>query len=266
MPLADYHEQFAAVYDLIYARRDVAGEARFAVELLGLAGAMHGSRHILDFGCGTGSHALAFGEMGVNVTGFDRSEAMIAQARAKTPVPESGKVSFAGGSLASFCAQLDGRRFDGVVSFFNVLNCIETPGEMVEHLRLLHSRLIPGGRMLIDVWNGAAVFVDEPRPAVKHFAVQGQPDCETVRITTPTLDRIQQCCTLHYRILNLDRRTGNFTEFESVHKLRFLTPVQYRHLFELAGLEIVDEFPKARLKTPVTEHDWYISYLVRRSA
>jgi hypothetical protein len=42
--------------------------------------------------------------------------------------------------------------------------------------------------------------------------------------------------------------------------------VQYRHLFELAGLEIVDEFPKARLKTPVTEHDWYISYLVRRSA
>jgi hypothetical protein len=85
-----------------------------------------------------------------------------------------------------------------------------------------------------------------------------------IRITIPNLDRVAQVCTLRYRVLNLDRATGNFTEFESVHRLRFLTPVQYRHLFELAGLTVLEEFPKARPGTSVTEKDWYISYLLRR--
>jgi SAM-dependent methyltransferase len=262
MPLTDYHEQFAAVYDLFYAQRDVGSEARFAADLLGL----RGGRHVLDFGCGTGAHVLAFGTLGIQATGFDRSEAMITQARAKRPAQDSAKVAFACGSLASFCSTLDGRCFDGVVSFFNVLNCIETPGEMVEHLTLLRSRLAPGAKMLIDVWNGAAVFVDEPRPDVKHYGNPERPERETIRITVPSLDRVNQCCTLRYRVLDLDRRTGSFTEFESVHELRFLTPVQYRHLLELADLTILDEFPKGRPQSPVTEDEWYISYLVRRDA
>ncbi len=262
MPLSDYHERFAAVYDLFYARRDVATEARFAADLLGL----RGGRHVLDFGCGTGAHVLAFGALGIKATGFDRSEAMIAQARAKVALPDSAAVTFADGTLASFCHGLNGVCFDGVVSFFNVLNCIETPREMVEDLTLLRSRLAPGAKMLIDVWNGAAVFVNEPRPDVKHYRNPDDPQRETVRITVPDLDRVNQCCALRYRVLDLDRRTGSFTEFESVHRLRFLTPVQYRHLFELAELAIVDEFPKGRPQTPVTEDEWYISYLVRRDA
>ena len=40
--------------------------------------------------------------------------------------------------------------------------------------------------------------------------------------------------------------------------MRFLTPVQYRHMFELAELEIVDECPKGAPGKPITDHDWYI--------
>ncbi len=266
MPVTDYHEAFAAVYDVFYAARDIGGEVRLSAELLGLADGTNGTRHVLDFGCGTGAHVLAFAARNIRATGFDRSEAMITAARAK-PRPEAmAEVCFEAGSLRAFCNRSNGRRFDGAVSFFNVLNCIETPGEMVSQLCLIRSQLAPGAALLVDVWNGAAVFVDQPRPDIRHYDHPTEPDCELVRITLPRLDRINQCCTLHYRVLTLNRGTGGFTEFESIHQLRFLTPVQYRHVFELAGLSIADEFPKGKPGTPVTEGDWYMSYLLHHDA
>ncbi len=266
MSIADYNEQFAGLYDMLYETRDVRKEARFAAELLDLDNGRVDEPHILDFGCGTGSHAIAFAQAGIAVTGFDPSDAMIDHARAKQPAAESAPIRFATGTFAGFCERLNGTRFDGSVSFFNVLNCMVSPEAMRSHLLLLRGRLAVGAKFLIDVWNGAAVLVDGPRPGVRGYADENSPDREILRITVPDVDRINQVCTLRYRVLTLDRAAGRFTEFESVHTLRFLTPVQYRDLFDLAGLTLVDEFPKTCPGTPITEHDWYISYLLRRDS
>ena len=263
MPVADYHAKFASVFDTIYQDRDVAAEARFCAELLELDGARGRSAHILDFGCGTGSHVFAFAESGLTATGFDVSVAMIARARKKTPSAASAPVHFESGDFGNFRRQKTGTKFNGAVSLFNVFNCMPTPAAMLAHLRLIREGLAPGARFVVDVWNGAAVFADEPRSSVRHFSQEKQPDHELVRITVPKLDRIEQVCKLHYRVLTLNRAAGSFTEFESVHTLRFLTPVQYRHLFEMGGLSIVDEFVHGRPETPVTENNWYISYLLR---
>lgn len=259
----DYHEQFAAVYDTFYGNRDIAGECRFAAELLDLSNGRATSGRVLDFGCGTGSHVLTFAREGIAATGFDVSSAMIAEARAKRPEAASAAVRFEAGSFSDFCARTNGNRFAGAASFFNVLNCMESPAAMLEDLTRLRRCLCPGGCFLADAWNGAAVFMDEPHPDVRHFKRDANDSSEIVRITVPTLDRVNQRCSLRYRVLTLDRESGRFAEFESVHRLLFLTPVQYRHLFELAGFAIVDEFPKGRLGEPVSAQDWYISYLVR---
>jgi len=268
MPRPDYHEQFAATYDTFYRHRDVEGEVAFASELLGLANGRGADARLLDFGCGTGSHVLAFARRGLATTGFDISDAMVAQATAKADADPEGRalVDFAGGELSTFCAGLGNERFDGAVSFFNVLNCIPTPSAMVHDLSLIRERLARQARFLVDVWNGAAVFVDAPRPDVRHYADQHDPDVEMIRITLPQTDRVEQCCTLRYRVLTLNRRDGRFSEFESIHNLRFLTPAQYRHLFELSGLSIRDEFPKGRPGIPITAGDWYISYLLERDS
>jgi len=271
MPLADYHEQFAAVYDTLYMDRDVTGDTRLAADLLGLLHRRQRGAHVLDFGCGSGLHVLAFAELGFRVTGFDTSPAMIARARAKQPAPGSAPVRFKTGAFSELCARMNGSCFDGAVSIFCVLNCMESPGQMLSHLRLIRDRLAVGARFLVEVWNGTAVFAEDPRPSVRHFqratALRSpdEPSREIIRITTPRLDRVNQCCTLHYRVVSLSRNCENgISEFESVHKIRFLTPVQYRHLFELAGLTILDEFPGGRPGVPIGERDWYISYLVRR--
>ena len=260
----DYHEQFAALYDAFYKARDVAGEARFAAGLLCLDSPGGGDAHVLDFGCGTGSHAMAFGERGIRATGFDVSPAMITRARAKVTPKWEDRVRFEAGSFKELCAGMNGCRFDGAISMFNVLNCMDSPAEMLEQLELIAGVLAPGARFLLEVWNGAAVFADEPRPDVRRCLISDDGQREVVRITLPDLDRINQVCELRYRVLTLDRASESFEEFESLHRLRFLTPVQYRQLFELAGLTLIDEFPKGRPGIEITEHDWHIGYLVRR--
>jgi SAM-dependent methyltransferase len=261
----DYHERFAAVYDAFYATRDSVGECRLAAELLGLSNGRAQRSRVLDFGCGTGSHVLSFAGAGLEAVGFDVSPAMIAKARAKKPEATSAPVRFESGDFSAFCARTNGVRFDGATSFFNVLNCMTSPAAMLADLALLRRSLGDGAALLADVWNGAAVFADEPRPDVRHFRSKENDAAEIVRITVPELDRVNQRCRLRYRVLTLDRRTGRFDEFESLHNLHFLTPVQYRHLFELAGFDIADEFPKGRPGEPVTAGDWYISYLVRNA-
>ena len=257
----DYHERFAAVYDTFYRRRDVAGEVSLAVELLGLHDGDAG-RRVLDFGCGTGSHVLQFARRGFVATGFDVSKAMVAEAKQKAARAETLPVAFAHGAFSAFCQERAGGLFDGGVSFFNVLNCLDSASGMVRDLTLLRRILAPGARMLLDVWNGAAVFAEEPRSDVRHFMDDDDPEIERIRITIPTIDRIEQRCTLRYRVLTLHRGDGRFSEFESLHKLHFLTPTQYRHLFELSGLTILDEFPEGNAGTPISDRDWYISYLL----
>ena len=261
-PRADYHQRFAAVYDTFYRRRNVAGEVALALELLGVSDPHGGGFRVVDFGCGTGSHALEFARRGIAVTGYDVSEAMIAEAREKAKRSHCVRAEFADGELGEFCERQRERPFDGGVSFFNVLNCLDSAGAMVQSLALLRGILAPGARMLIDVWNGAAVFVNEPMPDVRHYTDSDDPNVEMIRITIPTIDRIEQRCTLQYRVLNLNRNDGRFSEFESIHKLHFLTPTQYRHIFEISGFAILDEFSKDKPGTPISHHDWYISYLV----
>lgn len=266
MPITDYHEDFAALYDTMYADRDFLEDARYAARLLDIEPGPEAKAHVLDFGCGAGSHVIAFGALGVRATGVDRSEAMIAQARSKPVTEQSAQVQFEAARFDQFCSRLNGHRFDGAVSIFQVFNCMKSAEEMLDHLRLLCGRLRAGGRFLIDLWNGAAVFCEDPRPELRRYACGGDEAAEIVRTTVPTVDRINQTCCLRYRIMQIDREGQRIrSDFESCHELFFLTPVQYRHLFALAGLNILDEFRRGHPGSAITERDWYISYLLEAS-
>ena len=64
-------EQYAPWYDLLYEDKDYESEACFVDEQLRRHGAKPGT--LLDLGCGTGVHAVAFARRGWRVTGIDLS-------------------------------------------------------------------------------------------------------------------------------------------------------------------------------------------------
>ena len=62
----------ARVYDEVYADKPYSAEARFVHELAGAPGGK-----LLDVACGTGRHALAFADLGYEVTGTDVNEELL---------------------------------------------------------------------------------------------------------------------------------------------------------------------------------------------
>lgn len=110
---------------------------KMAEDLIGLLAAQAGEK-ILDLGCGTGHMAGKIAESGAQVTGVDRSEEMIRQARAAYPairfeVADATKVP------------LDGA-FDAVFSNAT-LHWIKEPERVVAEIARL---LRPGGRFVAE--------------------------------------------------------------------------------------------------------------------
>jgi ubiquinone/menaquinone biosynthesis C-methylase UbiE len=97
------------------------------------------SHSVLDFGCGTGRLVTTLQELGLEVTGADLSDGMVAIARSDHPevdfhVVTPGPLPFADESFA------------GVLAWYSLIHC--PPGELAGMLSELVRVLVPGGYVL----------------------------------------------------------------------------------------------------------------------
>ncbi len=108
---------------------------------------------VLDVCCGTGTMALALAAEGRYAAGFDLSEPMIAQARAKAAAQELD-VRFE----VQDAAEADlGESFEAAFSFFDSLNYITDPERTRLALIRAAAHLEPGGSLIFDL-NTAYAF------------------------------------------------------------------------------------------------------------
>jgi len=92
---------------------------------------------VLDIGCGTGEDAAHLAARGVLVHALDASPAMVAQALARGVAAEVLRAGDLGGLKGSF---------DGALSNFGVLNCIQ---DLSGLSRVLTPLIRPNGRLVI---------------------------------------------------------------------------------------------------------------------
>lgn len=106
---------------------------------------------VLDVGCGDGSHAVELAKLGARVTGLDNSLALLlAAAQTKeAAVLEEGRVEFIHGDMRRLPRD---REFDAVICVGTTLGYFEEDQNWL-CLQEMHDRLVPGGRLLIHVFN-----------------------------------------------------------------------------------------------------------------
>lgn len=104
---------------------------------------------LLDLCCGYGRHALRLAESGYEVTGLDRDKEAIAEAERRTHVANQ-QVTYVRGNMREVGA-LPGT-FDAVINMWQSLAYFdeETNAEL---LRQIRSKLTPGGRFIVDMYN-----------------------------------------------------------------------------------------------------------------
>jgi SAM-dependent methyltransferase len=106
-------------------------------------------RRILDLCCGYGRHALQLAKLGYQVTGLDRDESVIAEARNRA-TEANQEIAYLIGDMRQVGA-LTGE-FDAVINMWQSLSYFDEETN-IDLLCQIHHKLTPGGRFIVDMYN-----------------------------------------------------------------------------------------------------------------
>ena len=158
----------ASLYDLLYADLPTSAEVDAVLARLSAP------RSVIDLGCGTGRHAAEMARRGIEVVGIDRSEGMVACARARG----------VDARVADLSSARLGRTFDAAIALFPVFVYATTDDELDAFIATARAHLAAGGRFAFDTWNADAVAASAPTAREKKVTRDGR---TIVRRATPTL-------------------------------------------------------------------------------
>lgn len=148
---AAFYDTWAERYDAALAQNDANEAVRVAFQQLVQSHVPAGSL-LMDFGCGTGTDALAYIRMGYRVLAYDNSPGMM------RTLEKKGQAEIANGTLIAARGRYEETlehiqelpRPTAVVSNFAVLNQIENVGEW---LMAMTADIESGGWIIVSVLN-----------------------------------------------------------------------------------------------------------------
>jgi len=245
-PLFDAYGRY---YDLLYRDKDYATEVAYVDALLLRCGVS--GPDLLEFGCGTGRHGRLLAERGYQVTGIERSAAMVANAQA---------------TVGFSCQQGDirtlqlGRTFDAVLALFHVISYQVTNADVQSVFRRAAQHLRTGGLYLFDVWYSPAVYAQRPVVRIKRMAGDG---VALTRLAEPVLHPNENRVDVHYTLFARDTATGAVETCTETHPMRHFSLPELDLLAVSAGFERigVEGFLTG---APPGEDTWGLCLVLRR--
>ena len=211
-----YGDRIAGVYDELYGTLfDVDATVSLLAELAGGGPA-------LELAIGTGRIALPLADRGVDVTGIDTSEAMVAELRAK---PGGDDIPVAMGDFAD--VDIEGH-FKLVFVVFNTLFNLATQDEQVRCFTNVTKHLSEGGVFVVEA------FVPDVTRYTRHQTTGvDRLDSESVHLEASRHDPVNQ--TVDSQHIHL--RRGEPVEMYPV-SIRYAYPSELDLMASLAGLRL----------------------------
>ncbi|NUT55559.1 MAG: class I SAM-dependent methyltransferase [Thermoleophilia bacterium] len=209
----------ARVYDELYADKPYAEEARFVHELAGRPGGT-----LLDVACGTGRHALAFAELGYDVTASDLNEELLDVARAAA----GERVRFVQGDMTDL--DVPGGPFDLVTCLFDSIGYAQDNDGVVSALRSLGRHAADRGTVVVEFLHAPAIVRGaDPRRERTITLADGR---DLHRVSETTLDVERMLMRVRYDL------SLNGEQLSETQVNRFFSVPEMRLLAEAAGLEV----------------------------
>jgi SAM-dependent methyltransferase len=219
VPANTFQGLHALHYDLIYAQKPYAEEARFVHDLLG----GHPGR-LLDVACGSGRHAREFAALGWEVVGVDYSADLLGLAEGLEVHRQDMRA-----------LDVPGAPFDAVTCLFDSIGYPQDNDGVVAALTGMRRHLAPGGRAAVEFLHTPAMLAGADPVRVRRFEL---PDGGMlVRISETTLDCVASVMHVDYEVIEL-APDGSYQRETERQSNRFFAVEEMRALMELAGLRV----------------------------
>ncbi|KZE50024.1 methylase [Brevibacillus parabrevis] len=226
--------QWADYYDLM--QRGLAGDLEFYLEEAKQAGGK-----VLDLACGTGRIAIPLALAGIEVTGIDLSQEMLAKAQEKADAQGvSAGLKLLQGDMRSF--EL-GETFSLImIPFRSFLHLLHVQ-EQMKALACIRKHLAPGGKLVMNVFVPKINHFYEENEKMSLRGTQMLPSGEELSMWDYTrYDHFQQLCEVT-RIYERTDANGVVTErLKGRFVLRYIYPSEFHHLLRLNGLKVTKRY------------------------
>jgi SAM-dependent methyltransferase len=217
----------ASRYDLVYADKPYADEARFVLtELEAILGRR--PRTLLDIACGTGRHAAEFVAAGINVTGVDINEELLEQARERVRGAEF---------VAQDMTRLDlgGSRFEAITCLFDSIGYPQRNELVIAALTAAAQHLVPDGALAVEYLHAPAMVLHAQPLRVRRWDT---PDGGTlIRVSETELSLSDQVMRVDYELIEL-RADGSYEHGRERQSNRFFSVPEMDALMMAAGLDL----------------------------
>lgn len=241
---------YSRYYDLLYRDKNYAAEVDYIDRLLqryGVAGS-----ELLEFGSGTGKHGYLLTQRGYRVTGIERSEDMVAQAR------QVDGFQCQVGDIAT--VQL-GRTFDAVLSLFHVISYQISNKSVQAVFARAAEHLPPGGLFIFDVWFSPAVYTQRPSVRVKRLEGDG---IHMTRIAEPKIYPNKNRVDVNYQIFAEEQVSGKVEILSELHPMRHFSLPELDLFAEMSGFDRIgaEEFLSGNIPS---EETWGVCLVFKKA-
>lgn len=218
------YTRLAELYDVIYAKKDYATEARLIHGVIDrCARTPHRDRRtLLDVACGTGVH-LSHLRAWYDVEGIELSPWMLNVARRRLPDVPLFQYDMRHFDL--------GRRFDAVTCLFSAIGYMRSVSELRRAIATMARHVLPDGLVIVEPWLSPDRFID----GHLHADVAEGDGLKVARVAVGRREGDVSVLDMHHMVAS---KTGVERFFER-HEVRLFTHEQYLSAFTAAGLVVV---------------------------
>jgi SAM-dependent methyltransferase len=259
---ADSYDSIAKYYDAAYAAKSDLVDLPFYLDL-----AKKSRGPVLEIGCGTGRVLLPIARAGIEIHGVDYSWAMLRVLKshlAGEPLKVRKKVHLHAGDMRSFRLK---KKFPLVILPFRPLQHMFTLKDQLSALRTAAHHLDHRGIFAFDVFfpkfNVLESGIGEEVKELEWSAVDNPNRVVRRFFRKDSVDKIRQKFNFTFIFRTYDGDRLVLEESEQF-ALSYFTYPHLQALFQLAGLEIVNEYGSFA-KVPLNNTAKEMIFLVRRA-
>jgi len=253
--MTNYAGRYAELYDLFYADKPYADEARFVHECI-QEFSVRPTREILELACGTGRHAVELANLDYQITATDRAPDMIDIARKRSG---NDAVTFAVSDMQHL--ELPAKEYDAVVCLFDSIGYLKTDEALHDAFTEIWNRLRAGGLFVFEFWHAPAMLAQFSPTRLRKLKTA---DGEIVRTSTTTLDRDNCLATVDYTF-DEQKNDGTSSTFRETHTNRYFFVDEMKKRLSATNFEPSKFFAGFNKQQAITDDTWHIVAVARKS-
>lgn len=248
--MISYIGRHAELYDIMYGSKPYSYEAELIHNYFRSYNTNGTS--IIELACGTGNHAFEFEQLGFNITAFDNSKDMIAQAQTKAKKRDS-HIDFRIDSMVDFSTFGD-EKYDFGLCLFDSLGYVLSNENIENTLKNVFNVLSNKGIFCCEVWHSAAMLSGYSETRKREWQLE---ESTLLRISETELDVASSTATINFTILEL-MSDNTFAKLEEQQKNRFFSVQEIEYFLKKAGFDKITIFDGYTNNTMITDKTWHL--------